>query len=208
MRIAIIGAGNVGSSLGTGWARKGHQVVFGVRDLSAPELSGLLSRVAGSTALAPDKATASAEVVALAVPWNAAEQVVKSLGDLQHKVLLDCTNPVMAWPKLDHAAGKSGGEQVAEWATGGRVVKIFNTTGFENMADPNYLGGKLTMFYASDDSSAKRMAHELAEDLGFEAQDAGPLKQCYLLEVLASLWGSLAYGQKLGRGIGFRLLRR
>jgi len=88
------------------------------------------------------------------------------------------------------------------------VVKIFNTTGFENMADPNYLGGKLTMFYAGDDSGAKRIAHELAEALGFEGQDAGPLKQSYLLEVLASLWGSLAYGQKLGRGIGFRLLRR
>jgi hypothetical protein len=52
------------------------------------------------------------------------------------------------------------------------------------------------------------IAHELAEDLGFEAQDMGPLKQSYLLEVLASHWGSLAYGQKLGRGIGFRLLRR
>jgi len=207
MRIAIIGAGNVGSSLGTGWSRKGHQIVFGVRDLSSPE-TGLLSRVAGSTALAPEEATASAEVVALTVPWSAAEQVVKSLGNLQGKVLLDCTNPVMAWPNLDHAGGKSGGEQVAEWATGGRVVKIFNTTGFENMADSNYPGGKLTMFYASDDFSAKRIAHELAEDLGFEAQDVGPLKQSYLLEVLASLWGSLAYGQKLGRGIGFRLLRR
>jgi 8-hydroxy-5-deazaflavin:NADPH oxidoreductase len=124
-------------------------------------LSGLLSRVAGSTALAPEGATASAEVVALTVPWSAAEQVVKSLGDLEHKVLLDCTNPVMAWPKLDHASGKSGRDQVAEWATGGRVVKIFNTTGFENMADPNYPGGKLTMFYVSDDSGAKRMAHEL-----------------------------------------------
>jgi len=118
MRIAIIGAGNVGGSLGTGWARKGHQVVFGVRDVSAPE-TGLLSRVEGSTALAPWEAAASAEVVALTVPWSAAEQVVRSLGNLQDKVLLDCTNPVMAWPKLNHAAGKSGGEQVAEWATGG-----------------------------------------------------------------------------------------
>ena len=83
MRIAIIGAGNVGRSLGTGWARKGHQVVFGVRDLSAPELSGLLSRVAGSTAMAPEGAAASADVVALTVPCSAAEQVVNRLVNLQ-----------------------------------------------------------------------------------------------------------------------------
>ncbi|HXX56248.1 MAG TPA: hypothetical protein VEJ17_00480 [Candidatus Nitrosotalea sp.] len=115
---------------------------------------------------------------------------------------------MMEWPNLDHGQGVSGGEQIATWATGARVVKIFNTTGYENMADPRYDGEALTMFYAGDDAHAKEVAHQLAQDLGFAPQDAGPLANARHLEVLASLWGTLAYRQKLGRGIGFRLVRR
>jgi predicted dinucleotide-binding enzyme len=65
------------------------------------------------------------------------------------EVLLDCPNPVAEWPNVDHGNGKSGAEQVAAWAAGSRVVKIFNTTGYENMADPKYGGQGLTMLYAA-----------------------------------------------------------
>jgi len=65
MRIAIIGAGNVGGTLGTGWARRGHEVIFGVRDASDPKLKELLSRAGGKARAAGVKeAAAAAEVVA------------------------------------------------------------------------------------------------------------------------------------------------
>ena len=88
------------------------------------------------------------------------------------------------------------------------MVKAFNTTGFENMQNPKYPGGAVSMFYAGDDPAAKKIVHGLAKDLGFDPVDVGPLKQCHALEVLASLWGTLAYSQKMGRGIAFRLLKR
>jgi 8-hydroxy-5-deazaflavin:NADPH oxidoreductase len=64
------------------------------------------------------------------------------------------------------------------------------------------------MFYAGNDASAKKVVHRLAEDLGFDPVDAGGLSQAHALEILASFWGALAYGQKMGRGIAFRLMRR
>lgn len=209
MKVAIIGSGNVGGTLGLGWARKGHEVIFGVRDMRDEQLKRLLTTAgANAKAASVEDAARAADVIVLTVPWTAVKEVIATLGDLQGKVLLDCTNPVSAWPSVDHRQGKSGGEQVAEWAASSRVVKIFNTTGYENMANPKYAGEGLTMLYAGDDVDAKQIAHQLAADLGFEPQDAGALANAHFLEVLASLWGMLAYGQKLGRNIGFRLLHR
>jgi len=208
MRIAVIGTGHVGSALGQGWARAGHEVVFGTRDPQSAAIQKLAETSQNTRIAFVADAVRVAEVIALAVPWSAVAEVLQDIGSsLDGKVLIDCTNPTKEWPKMDHAAG-SGGEQVARLATAAKVVKAFNTTGFENMQDPKYPDGRVTMFYAGDDPSAKKIAHKLASDLGFDAVDAGGLSQSHSLEILASLWGSLAYGQKLGRGIAFRLMRR
>jgi 8-hydroxy-5-deazaflavin:NADPH oxidoreductase len=78
------------------------------------------------------------------------------------------------------------------------VVKAFNTTGYENMQNPQYGEGAVTMFYAGDDAGAKKIVDELAKDLGFDPVDAGGLQQAHALEIVASLWGTLAYAQKMG----------
>jgi predicted dinucleotide-binding enzyme len=97
---------------------------------------------------------------------------------------------------------------VATWAPGARVVKVFNTTGANNMANPDFGGIAATMFYCGDDAEAKAAAARLAADLGFDPVDAGNLEQARLLEPLALLWIRLAYVQKQGREIAFKLLRR
>ena len=102
----------------------------------------------------------------------------------------------------------SAAEQVAGWAGGARVVKIFNTTGSNNMENPDYGGQAATMFYAGDDEAAKQAARQLAGDIGFDPIDAGPLANTRLLEPLAMLWIYLAYPGGQGREIAFRLLRR
>lgn len=209
MRIAVIGTGHVGGALGTGWARSGHDVIFGARDPSALEVNQLVSRCAGkASATTLESAVAGADVIALATPWAAVTEVLGQIGSgLAGKVLIDCTNPSTSFPAVDHSAG-SGGEQVAKLVPGASVVKAFNTTGFENMENPKYGAEAATMFYAGDHAVAKKVVHDLARDLGFDPVDAGDLKQSHTLEVLASFWGNLAYGQKLGRGIAFRLLRK
>jgi len=210
MRIAVIGAGNVGGTLGAAWANRGHDVVFGVRDAADPKLAPLLARAGGKARIATVKeAAAAADVIALTVPWPAAQDALRSTGDLRGKILLDCTNPLkpdLSGLTVGHTT--SGGEQVAAWAPGARVVKIFNTTGFPNMANPEYREGRSMMLYCGDDVQAKQIAAQLAAELGFEPYDVGPLSEARLLEPFALVWIHLAVLQKMGTGFAFRLIRR
>jgi predicted dinucleotide-binding enzyme len=195
MNIAIIGAGNVGKTLGQGWSSKGHVVKYGSRNPEGDELS--LSAAA-----------AFGEVIVLAVPWPGAHEALRNCGDLTGKVLLDCTNPLTAELNLEIGQTTSGGEMVATWASGARVVKIFNTTGYGNMANPRYPEGAVTMIYAGDDAEAKKTAAQLAADLGFDPVDGGPLIKSRLLEPFAALWIHLAVFQGLGTNFAFRLIKR
>ena len=209
MNIGILGAGNVGGTLGSAWAQQGHTVFFGVRDPKAAELDVILQQ-AGPTASVVSMAEAveKAEVVAVCLPWPVTQSVLQSL-NLKDKTVLDCTNPVLPdFSGLELGQTTSGGEKVAEWAAGARVVKIFNTTGSNNMGEPVYHGHATFMPYCGDDAGAKQVAAELATALGFEAIDAGPLAHARLLEPLAMMWIWLAIKGGLGREFAFQLVRR
>ncbi|HSG39652.1 MAG TPA: NADPH-dependent F420 reductase [Thermoanaerobaculia bacterium] len=209
MKIGIIGAGNVGGALGRGWAKAGHEVMFGVRAASDPKVAELLREAPGARAGSVAEVAAFGEVVALATPWEATEDALRHAGNLAGKILFDCTNPLA--PQLSgltHGHDTSGGEQVAAWAPGARVVKVFNTIGANHMENPDFDGVAATMFYCGDDDEAKAAAARLASDLGFDPIDAGRLDQARLLEPLALLWIRLAYVQQQGRDIGFKLMRR
>jgi len=210
MKIAIIGAGNVGGTLGAAWANRGHEILFGVRDAGDPKLQQLLARTSGKARAATvSDAVVPADVVALTVPWPAAQDALRTAGDLSGKVLLDCTNPLKAdLSGLTVGHTTSGAEQVAAWAVGARVVKIFNTTGYSNMGNPEYREGRSMMLYCGDDAPAKNVAARLAADLGFEPYDVGPLAEARLLEPFALVWIHLAVLQKMGTGFAFRLMRR
>jgi len=210
MRIGIVGAGNVGGALGGGWARAGHEVRFGVRDPGDSKVARLVSEIGGKAAASTVAAAAAfGEAVALTVPWSAAEDAINAAGDLSGKVLLDCTNPLRRdLSGLVTGPETSAGEQVAGWAPGARLVKIFNTTGAGNMANPRYGDLAATMLYCGDDPAAKETAARLAADLGFDPIDAGPLVRARLLEPFALLWITLAYAQGHGRDIAWKLLKR
>jgi hypothetical protein len=102
----------------------------------------------------------------------------------------------------------SGAQLVAEWTGSSRVVKAFNTTGSQNMADTNYPTGTPVMLVAGDDDGAKTTVRGLATDLGFDAVDAGPLTAATDLEHLAMIWIRLAYPLGNGPDQAFALLRR
>ncbi|MES1245797.1 MAG: NADPH-dependent F420 reductase [Acidobacteriota bacterium] len=208
MRIGVIGIGMVGGTLGRRWAQEGHEVMFGVREPSSEKVGQLLAE-SGANARAGSVAEAAAfgEVVVLATPWTGTEDAIRKAGGLSGKVVLDCTNPLA--PDLSGLVGdRSAAEQIASWAPGAKVVKIFNTTGFKNMDNPRFGDDPVAMFYCGDDAGAKKTAAGLAEGLGFEPVDAGPLSEARSLEHLALLWIHLAYREKMGPGIAFKLIRR
>jgi predicted dinucleotide-binding enzyme len=209
LKIAIIGAGNVGGTLGRRWALLGHDIVFGVRDPVREKYQSLITQTSGRASLAGNAAACDgADAVLLATPWNTTEAALRDCGALQGQVLIDATNPLGADLRLSIGHTDSGGEQVARWAPGARVVKAFNTTGFNVMDDPVIAGRHAAMFIAGDDPPAKSVAADLASALGFEAVDAGPLASARMLEPLAQLWIYCAYRQGLTRDYAIALARR
>lgn len=208
-KLAIIGAGNVGGTLGRRWAENGHSVVYGTRHPNSKEAITVLRETRQGRSALPSEAAQQADVIVLANPWPATKSIVEGLGRLAGKIILDCTNPILpnlAGLELGH--NTSGAEKVAQWAKGAHVVKILNTTGSNNMENPGYPQGRPVMLYCGDDPAAKQTAHQLATELGFDAVDAGPLTQARLLEPLAMLWISLAVHQGLGREFAFQLMKR
>jgi predicted dinucleotide-binding enzyme len=206
MHIAIVGAGNVGWALGNGWRKAGHEVSYALRETtgkSADKVKG-----AGFAILPMGEAARKSEVILLAIPWGGIADAVNALGDLSGKVLIDAVNPLT--PSLELALGftDSAAESVARLAPGAHVVKAFNTTGAENMAGAHDFKVKPMMPIASDDAGAKAKVLKLAEDLGFEPVDAGPLRSARLLEPLAMFWIKQAYVQKFGRDFAFAVTRR
>jgi NADPH-dependent F420 reductase len=207
MNIAVIGMGNVGSVLGKRLAERGHTVIFGSRknDTKTQEKARTLKGKLASVA----DAAAQCEVVILAVPWHAMNETLASAGNLDGKILLDCINPLKSdLTGLEVGTDTSGAEVIAREAPGARVVKIFNTTGAANMANPVYGQTKTTMSYAGDDAAAKKVAAQLASELGFEPVDAGPLKAARFLEPFAMLWIHMAIYQKQGPDFAFQMIRR
>jgi len=202
MRIAIIGAGSVGATLGKAWLTHGEDVAWGLRNPADPKYAALPKERIKLSA----EAAQSAEVVVLATPWPATEMAVKGLGSLDGKTVIDCTNPLGMGPDgLGLVLGftTSAGEQVAGWAAGASVFKAFNTTGAGNMARAGQSAVRPMMPVAGDDAAKKAMVLELVAKLGFEPVDAGPLRNARLLEPLAMFWIDQAI--KRGRGRDFAL---
>lgn len=194
MRIAIIGKGNVGSSIGRGWRAKGHEVVFGLR-----EPHGADERPVGD-------AVAAAELVALATPWNALADAVQAGGGFAGKTVIDCTNPLVfegGRLQLDPALARSGAERLQALAPEAFVFKSLNQTGAENMDGARRFAQAPAMFVAGDHADRKATVLDLVRDLGFEALDAGPLANAGLLEAFAMLWIDQAMLRGRGRDFAF-----
>ena len=209
MKIAVVGAGSVGGTLGRRWAELGHSVCFGVRDVTDADAKALVGRIKGDARLASvSDAANDAEVVVLATPYAANPAAIAAAGDLSGKVLIDVTNPIGAGFSLAVGFSTSGAEEVAKLAPRARVYKAMNQVGFEVMADPTFAAGKPVMFVAGDDAAGKKVVLELVSALGFEAIDAGELAIARLLEPYAMLWIHLMARRNQGRNFAFSLLRR
>jgi predicted dinucleotide-binding enzyme len=188
-KIGIIGHGRVGSALERGLVRAGYEV-----------------RAVGHDANAVRGCGEWADVIVLAVPFRAMEETIEELDDtIAGKVVLDVTNALDEHMQLVQST-ESGAQYLQDIAPNARVVKIFNTVFAQHMDTGHVDGESLTAFVASDDRDAKETAMEMAEAIGFDAVDAGPLSNARWLETLGYFNIQLGYVEKMGPEIGFKLL--
>jgi predicted dinucleotide-binding enzyme len=191
MRIAFLGYGNVGAPLADHLQRLGHEVTLAAADPGSDGVKKAVTRNGRLKVAAPREAVGGAEVVFLATPFQANEEVLKAVvGELGGKVLVDCTNPV--GPGLRHGleSRESGSQVVQRLASAARVVKAFSIYGFENFEDSSYpaYAVKPAMMFCGDDAAAKKTVGELIARLGWEPLDVGGLEQALHLEHMTLLW--------------------
>lgn len=203
MKVAILGTGRVGTSIAKGLSKTKHEVTFGSRDPSKADVPP------GMKVETLSKAAQWAEAAILAVPFSAVQSTIQAVGpgNLRGKTVVDATN-VLA-PSGDLALGftTSGAEELARLVPEANVVKAFNTIFAKNMSTGHVAGQPITLHVAGDDPKAKAAVMALGRDIGFEPVDAGPLRASRYLEPLAKHVISLAFDQKMGTDIGYRLIR-
>jgi len=208
MKLSILGAGNVGMALARALVRAGETVTFGVPD-PAKYQAGVAALGPAAKLVSTALAVAEGDVVILAVPYTAALAIAASVPDWRGKTLADATNPLApGLAGLSLGTSTSGAEEIARRAVGALVVKAFNTTGAENMADSRYAQGQPMMPVAADDAGARQRVMMLATLIGFDAIDMGPLQTARNLEPLAMVWIHLAIKQGQGRRFAFARIVR
>ena len=196
MRIAILGAGNVGGGLGKAFAAVGHDVVFGVRDPESTKTQAALADIAEAVAASPGDAVEGADVIVFAVRPVAINATVAELPPLAGRIVVDAMNRFDA-----EVASRSTTQDLAQLLPGAKLVKAFNTIGFENYPTAAERTVPVAMFVAGDAADAKRVAMALASEIGFRPEDAGGLANTKVLEEMVKVW--LALTAVHGRTVGF-----
>jgi predicted dinucleotide-binding enzyme len=201
MTITIIGAGNIGGTLAEKWKAAGHDVLIGARNPGDAETLAWAAGI-GARVLPIPEAVAAAQAVLIATPGKVVADLAASLGSaLNGKLVMDATN-------MAGSLGTSPGFDALRKA-GADAVKVFNCTGWENLADVRYGDQVADMFMAGGTAQAKATVHELVKAVGFaECHDMGGDDKVAILEGFALVWIDLAIFQKMGRGMAFKLLRR
>jgi 8-hydroxy-5-deazaflavin:NADPH oxidoreductase len=191
MKIAVIGKGNIGGTLGSRWRAAGHDVVYGARGGSGDGPGGAPLRSIGD-------ALEGADVVVLAVPGAVVPDVVNDYGDvLAGKVVIDAVNRMGGGAEYDSRA------LIAEAAPSARYVRAFNSLGWENFADP--LPGA-NLFFAAD-PEARAVAEELITAVGLEPAFLGDADATPAVDGLLPLWFALVKQNGGNRRVALRIVR-
>ncbi len=189
MRIAVIGKGNIGGSLGSKWLAAGHDVVYGARDGSGEGPGGAPVRTIGD-------ALKDADVVVLAVPGQVVADVVTEHGAaLAGKTVIDAVNRMGA-PEFDSRA------IIAQAAPQARYVRAFNSLGWENFANP--MPGSNMFFAANPD--ARATAEELIKAIGLEPAFVGDASATGTVDGLLPLWFALVQQNGGNRRVALRII--
>jgi predicted dinucleotide-binding enzyme len=201
MKLGIIGAGNVGRALATASVRAGHAVTVTAQSIDQAEQ---VAAEVGATAVDSNaEAVAEAEIVILAVPFDAVDGIASELESrLGGKILIDVTNRF----RPEQLEGASNAELIQGMAPAPRVVKAFNTILAAHQADPVIDGNQLDGLVAGDDDAAKQQVLALVESLGFRPIDAGPLAMARALEGMALLNIALNMANGWSWQTGWKLL--
>ena len=201
MKIGVIGAGNIGGTLGAKWASENHEVVFGVRDPQKESLTEKIGAMSGTVQVGLSaEAIVFADVVVFAAPGASVGPIVDAnLDNLRGKTIIDASNNMRGESR--HALG-----YLRDRLPTANLYRAFNSLGWENLANPDFEGTKADLFYCGDEA-AKSTVEQLISDIGLEPVYLGGTDRVDLVEGMTDMWFNLALKQGMGRRLAFKLLR-
>lgn len=194
MKIGILGSGVVAQTLGSGFLKHGHDVIVGTRepaklaDWAKANPKGRVGNFA--------EAASFAEIAVLAVKGTVLAEAVRTAGpaNLAGKTTIDATNPIADAPpekgvlKFTTNLDDSAMERVQREFPDVRFVKAFNSVGAASMVNPQFAGGKPSMFICGNDAGAKEAVRKILDQFGWETEDCGGAEAARAIEPLCMLW--------------------
>jgi predicted dinucleotide-binding enzyme len=189
--IAVIGTGDLGDSFGGRLAELGYEVVYGSRNPNSDRVKAVVSRTGhGATAASQKEAAQLGDIIFLALLPSTMEGVATNLGDIGGKIVVD---PSVPWSQADDGypqviVGASMAESIQEWNPDSKVVKAFGTMGSMMIDNPDAVGGKVSIPIASDHKDAKERIARLAQEMGLDPVDFGPLRMARYVELLGNIY--------------------
>ena len=213
MKVGIIGSGVVAQTLGGGFLKHGHEVALGTRDPA--KLKDWAAKHKGAAVKSMGEAAGFGDVVVLAVAGDAALEALKQAGAvvLAGKTVIDACNPIGGGPPVNGVLSyftpqnESLMEQLQKAFPDAHLVKAFNSVGNGQMVNPQFAGGKPTMFICGNDANAKRAVAQILDQFGWETEDMGAVEAARAIEPLCKLWCIPGVGKGDWSAHAFKLLR-
>jgi len=202
LAIAVLGAGNIGGTLGKKWAAAGHQVSFGVNDLAGKNAQALRAELAEQAAIGTldDALQGEPDVVLVALPGAIIEDIAQKYAtQLNGRIIIDATN----------SFGEDSMHNLAHFqrhSPQAQLYRAFSTLGWENFDEPDFAGTSADLFYCGAEGDARTTVERLISDVGLRPVCLGENDQAGLLDAMTALWFNLAINQKKGRHLAFKVL--
>jgi predicted dinucleotide-binding enzyme len=194
MKVGVLGSGDVARVLAGGFLKHGHQVTIGSRTPS--KLAEWASLHPGAVTGTFAEAAQFAELIVLAVKGTAANEALQLAGarNLAGKVVIDATNPIADVPPVNGVLkfftdlNESLMERLQKAFPDTHLVKAFSCVGNACMVNPQFKGGRPTMFICGNNEASKETVREVLDQFGWESADMGKTEAARAIEPLCMLW--------------------
>src|SRR5258708_7789544 len=203
MKIAVLGAGNIGGTLAKKWAKAGHSICFGLRDPGKPYVQELVKSL-GSVASAASIAEAIdfGEIVVFAIPGPAMDETITANAKpLDGKIIIDTANKM-------GAASMNSISTLVKQTPKAKPYRAFNSCGWEVFDNSTFADGPVDLFFCGPDGDSRASVEALISAVGLHPMYLGGVDQADMVDSVLKLWFNLAVSKKKGRGVAFKVLTR
>lgn len=204
LNIAVLGAGNIGGTIGRKWVNAGHQVTFGVNDPNGKNAQALRSDLGDRAKIGTlaEALSSNPDIVFMAIPGGAMESTIAEYANqLDGRIIIDSANRMGA-PAMNSFAA------LQQHAPQARIYRAFNTYGYENFANPEYNGVQADLFFCGTPGDSRATVEQLIGEVGLRPVYLGGVDQVGTVDSIAGIWFALAFGQGKGRHLAFKVLDR